>query len=160
GTLYYLQYPRNAQEVASLTPRVKRKLSIEQPISGIIGGLRGAVEGGTARSARQQDPIAGKTGTCSEYGTNLGWFGAFTSVGRKLVVVVFLMGRQASGPRAAGIAGEIYRQLSVENYLVEPPVVLRSAPPARPVTRSGSLVFKALVLILSSATLILIWRIL
>jgi membrane peptidoglycan carboxypeptidase len=27
GTLYCLQYPRNAQEVASLTPKVKRKLS-------------------------------------------------------------------------------------------------------------------------------------
>ena len=160
GTLYCLQYPRNAQEVASLTPKVKRKLSIEQPISGIIPGLREAVEGGTARAARQAEPIAGKTGTCSEDRTHLGWFGAFNSVGRKLVVVVLLMGRQGSGPRAAGIAGEIYRQLSEANYLVEPPVVPRSAPPVRRLTRSGSILSKALILIFSSAILILIWRML
>jgi cell division protein FtsI/penicillin-binding protein 2 len=154
GTLYCLQYPRNAQEIASLTPKVKRKLSIEQPISGIIPGLLEAVEGGTARAARQAEPIAGKTGTCSEGRTSLGWFGAFNSVGRKLVVVVLLMGRQGSGPRAAGIAGEIYRELSEANYLVEPPVVPRSAPPVR------RLVSKTLILIFSSAILILIWRML
>jgi cell division protein FtsI/penicillin-binding protein 2 len=160
GTLYCLQYPRNAQEVASLTPKVKRKLSIEQPISGIIPGLREAVEGGTARAARQAEPIAGKTGTCSEDRTHLGWFGAFNSVGRKLVVVVLLMGRPGSGPRAAGIAGEIYRQLNEANYLVEPPVVPRSTPPLRRLTRSGSILSKALILIFSSAILILIWRML
>ena len=32
GTLYCLQYPRNAQEIASFTPKVKRKLNIEAPI--------------------------------------------------------------------------------------------------------------------------------
>jgi cell division protein FtsI/penicillin-binding protein 2 len=62
GTLYCLQYPRNAQEVASFTPKVKRNLSIEAPIIGIIPGLRAAVEGGTARAARQEEPIAGKNG--------------------------------------------------------------------------------------------------
>ena len=160
GTLYCLQYPRNAQEVASLTPKVKRKLSIEQPISGIIPGLREAVEGGTARAARQAEPIAGKTGTCSQDRTHLGWFGAFNSVGRKLVVVVLLMGRQGSGPRAAGIAGEIYRQLSEANYLVEPPVVPRSAPPVQRLTRNGSILSNALILIFSSAILILILRML
>ena len=132
GTLYCLQYPRNAQEVASLTPKVKRKLSIEAPICGIIPGLREAVEGGTARGARQAEPIAGKTGTCSENHAHLGWFGAFNNVGRKLVVVVLLMGgRQGTGPRAAGIAGEIYGQLGEANYLVGPPVVRPSAPPVR-----------------------------
>ncbi len=40
GTLYFLQYPRNTQEIASCTPMVKRQLSIEGPISGIIHGLR------------------------------------------------------------------------------------------------------------------------
>ena len=117
GTLYCLQYPRNAQEVASFTPKVKRQLSIEGPISGIIHGLRGAVEGGTARRARQAEPIAGKTGTCSENHTHLGWFGAFNNVGRRVVVVVLLRGgRQATGARAAAIAGDIYRQLDEKNY--------------------------------------------
>jgi hypothetical protein len=98
---------------------------------------------------------------------HLGWFGAFNSVGRKLVVVVLLIGRQGSGPRAAGIAGEIYRQLSEANYLVEPPVAPRSAPPfrrltppVRRLTRSDSILSKALILIFSSAILILIWRML
>lgn len=119
GTLYSLQYPRNAREVASFTPQVKRKLSIVGPISGIIQGLRGAVEAGTARRARQEEPIAGKTGTCSEDHTHLGWFGSFNSAGRRLVVVVLLRGgRQATGPRAASIAGDIYRQLGEENYFV------------------------------------------
>jgi len=160
GTLYCLQYPRNALEVASLTPKVKRKLSIEQPISGIMPGLRAVVEGGTARAARQAEPIAGKTGTCSEGRKHLGWFGAFNSVGRKLVVVVLLIGRQGSGPRAARIAGEIYRQLSEANYLVEPTVARRSAPIERR-TVSGSILSKALILIFSSAILIpIIWRLL
>jgi cell division protein FtsI/penicillin-binding protein 2 len=68
----------------------------------------GAVERGTARGARQEEPIAGKTGTCSEDHAHLGWFGAFNIVGRRLVVVVLLRGgRPASGPRAASITGEI-----------------------------------------------------
>jgi len=156
GTLYCLQYPRNAEEAASLTPKVKRKLGLEQPISEIIPGLREAVEGGTARAARQAAPIAGKTGTCSEDHTHLGWFGAFNSVGRKLVVVVLLM--DGPGPRAAGVAGEIYRQLSEANYLVEPPVAPRIAPPGPHLTGSSfPTLAKALILIFSSVILILIW---
>ena len=46
-----------------------------------------------------------------------GWFRAFNSVERRPVVVVLLRGgRQATGPRAAAIAGDIYRQLDEENY--------------------------------------------
>jgi cell division protein FtsI/penicillin-binding protein 2 len=160
GTLYCLQYPRHAHELAWLTPKVRRKLSIEQAISGIIPGLRGAVEGGTARAARQPEPIAGKTGTCSEGRTHLGWFGSFNSGGQKLVVVVLLIGRPGSGPRAAGIAGEIYRQLTEVNYLVLPPVAPLSIPPVRRLTQSGSILFKTLTLLFSSAILILIWRVL
>ena len=80
------------------------------------------MESGTARHARQEEPIAGKTGTCSENHAHLGWFGAFNNTGRKLVVVVLLRGgREATGPRAAAIAGEIYGQLSEANYLVPRP---------------------------------------
>jgi cell division protein FtsI/penicillin-binding protein 2 len=160
GTLYCLQYPRNAQEVASFTPKVKRKLSIEAPIFWIIPGLRAAVEGGTARAARQEEPIAGKTGTCSENHTRLGWFGAFNSVGRKLVVVVLLRGgRQATGLRAAAIAGQIYRQLGEANYLTGPSGVRPSAaPPSQHPAMSGSILAKVLILLCCSAILILIWR--
>ncbi len=105
GTLYCLQYPRNAREAASFTPKVKRKLNLDAPIYGILPGLREAVERGTARHARQEEPIAGKTGTCSENHAHLGWFGAFNNGARKLVVVVLLRGgREATGPRAAAIA--------------------------------------------------------
>src|SRR5579872_2727026 len=123
GTLYYLQYPRTAEEVSSFVPRVKRRLDIDQLISGISPGLRGAVEFGTAHRARQEDPIAGKTGTCSEDHTHLGWFGSFNDIGgRKLVVVVLLTGgRPAIGAFAAGIAGEVYRQLGEKNYFARTP---------------------------------------
>jgi len=118
GTLYYLQYPHTAEQVALLTPRVKRRLEIAGLISGIKPGLRGAVEFGTAHRARQEEPIAGKTGTCSEDHTHLGWFGSFNDVGgHQLVVVVLLTGgRPAIGALAAGIAGEVYRQLDQQNY--------------------------------------------
>jgi hypothetical protein len=66
----------------------------------------------------------------------------------------------SSRVRASGIAGEIYRQLNEANYLVEPPVVPRSTPALRRLTRSGSILSKALILIFSSAILILIWRML
>jgi cell division protein FtsI/penicillin-binding protein 2 len=118
GTLYYLQYPRNPNEVKSFVPRVKRRLDIGALIPVIKPGMRGAVEFGTAHRARENGPIAGKTGTCSENRTHLGWFGSFNDAGsRKLVVVVLLTGgRPAIGPLAAGIAGDVYRRLGEKNY--------------------------------------------
>lgn len=118
GTLYYLQYPRTQQDAANLVPRVKRNLEIESLIPGIKPGMRAAVQFGTAHRARQEEPIAGKTGTCSENSAHLGWFGSFNDVaGRKLVVVVLLTGgRPVAGPVAAGIAGDVYRRLGEKSY--------------------------------------------
>ncbi len=118
GTLYYLQYPRSQAEVREFTPKIKRKLDIGDLIPLLKPGMRGAVEFGTAHRARDDGPIAGKTGTCSDNHTHLGWFGSFNDIGnRKLVVVVLLTGgRPVSGPAAAGIAGDVYRLLSDENY--------------------------------------------
>ena len=159
GTLYCLQYPRKAQEVASFTPKVKRKLSIEAPIFGIIPGLLAAVEGGTARAARQQEPLAGKTGTCSENHTHLGWFGAFNGVGRRLVVVVLLRGgRQATGARAAAIVGNIFRRLDEANYLAAPAGVLSTAPHSPQRAISDFILAEVLILLWSFAILILIWQ--
>jgi penicillin-binding protein 2 len=118
GTLYYLQYPRNQAEVQSFLPRVKRQLNIASVIPEVKPGMRAAVEFGTAHRAREDGPIAGKTGTCSFDHTHLGWFGSFNDVGqRKLVVVVLLTGgRPAIGPLAAGIAGDFYHRLDEANY--------------------------------------------
>ncbi len=118
GTLYYLQYPANQAEVQSFVPRVKRHLDIESLIPQVEPGMRGAVEFGTAHRARDDGEIAGKTGTCTNDHTHLGWFGSFNQVGnRKLVVVVLLTGgKPAIGPLAAGIAGDVYRRLGEKNY--------------------------------------------
>jgi penicillin-binding protein 2 len=125
GTLYYLQYPRSAAEAQAMMPQVKRRLEIQNLIPMVTPGMRGAVEFGTAHRAREDGPIAGKTGTCSENRTHLGWFGSFNEVGRnKLVVVVLLTGgRPAIGPMAAGIAGDLYRLLNERSYFAEAPAV-------------------------------------
>ena len=122
GTLYYLQYPRNPAEAQSLIPRVKRRLDIAELLPVIKPGMRGAVEFGTAHRAREDGPIAGKTGTCSENGAHLGWFGSFNDTGgRKLTIVVLLTGgRPAGGSLAAGIAGNMYRILGEKNYFARP----------------------------------------
>jgi cell division protein FtsI/penicillin-binding protein 2 len=133
GTLHYLQYPRNPAEAVAFTPQVKRRLDISGLIPVIKPGMRGAVEFGTAHRARDDGPIAGKTGTCSENQTHLGWFGSFNDAGnRKLVVVVLLTGgRPAIGPLAAGIAGDVYRLLQERQYLAITPTFL----PASLITR-------------------------
>jgi cell division protein FtsI/penicillin-binding protein 2 len=131
GTLYFLQYPRTPEEIANFSPRIKRQLDIQRFVSGVTPGLREAVEFGTAHRARQEEAIAGKTGTCSEDQTHLGWFGSFNDTGSsKLVVVVLLTGgRPAIGARAAEIAGNIYRQLDHDRYFATTPQIGAPTPP-------------------------------
>jgi cell division protein FtsI/penicillin-binding protein 2 len=120
GTLYYLQYPRTNEELLSFVPRVKRHLDIEPWLSEIKPGMMAAVEYGTARRANfdPAEPVLGKTGTCTDNRTHLGWFGSFNDAGpNKLVVVVLLTGgRGVSGAAAAEIAGDTYRRLSREDF--------------------------------------------
>lgn len=122
GTLYYLQYPENQEQADNLVPRVKRQLDIAQYIPDIKPGMMGAVEYGTARRAAYDpdEPILGKTGTCTDRNspTHMGWFGSFNDVEKnKLVVVVMLTGgKHVNGPVASGVAGEIYRRLSGQQY--------------------------------------------
>src|SRR5260370_5939148 len=115
GTLYYLQHPRTPEEVAGFVPRIKRRLDIETQITQVEPGMRGAVQYGTARriNAITEDPIKGKTGTCSDRRTHLGWFGSFDEVnGRKVVVAVLLTGgKPCIGPAAAGVAGEMVNKI-------------------------------------------------
>jgi penicillin-binding protein 2 len=118
GTLYWLQYPRSIEDVNTFQPEVKRHLDIGNLIEQIKPGMRGAVEFGTAVRARQEDEILGKTGTCSEGRTHLGWFGSFNETGgRKLVVVVMLTGgRPSIGATASQVAGDVYKRLASENF--------------------------------------------
>jgi cell division protein FtsI/penicillin-binding protein 2 len=129
GTLYYMQYPKSQAEAEELVPRVKRQLAIQDAIPDLKPGLLGAVEYGTAQRAAYDanEPIFGKTGTCTDRATptHLGWFGSFNEVaGRKLVVVVLLTGgRYVNGPVAAGIAGNVYRNLSQQRFFAKTPSV-------------------------------------
>ena len=123
GTLYYLQHPNGPDEVANFQPRVKRHLDIEPVIPELSDGMAGAVAYGTARSLRlnfNEESILGKTGTCSHAGTRFGWFASYanTDIGR-IVTVVFLQGgRPTFGPKAAEIAGRMYRNLYDHNFFV------------------------------------------
>jgi cell division protein FtsI/penicillin-binding protein 2 len=118
GTLYWLQYPKTQEEIETFQPQVKRNLDIGRYIDTIKPGMRGAVDFGTAKRAKQDEEVLGKTGTCSEGRTHLGWFGSFNESGaRKLVVVVMLTGgRPSIGATASGVAGDVYRRLTEENF--------------------------------------------
>jgi membrane carboxypeptidase/penicillin-binding protein len=120
GTLYYLQYPKSQEDILTFEPRVKRYLEIQAAIPEMKPGMMGAVDFGTARRAMydMNEPIFGKTGTCTDARTHLGWFGSFNEIaGRKLVVAVLLTGgRQVSGPVAAGVGGKVYQLLSEQQY--------------------------------------------
>jgi len=127
GTLYYLQHPATPEDVASFQPRVKRHLDLAPLIPEISDGMAGAVLYGTARHLRvnfNEESILGKTGTCSRAGTRYGWFASYanTDVGR-IVTVVFLQGgRPTYGPKAAEIAGHMYRNLYDHNFFIAKPL--------------------------------------
>lgn len=137
GTLYYLQHPNSQAEIDEFVPQVKRQLDITPFLTDIRPGMEGAVEYGTARRANYSasEPIFGKTGTCTDNRTptHLGWFGSYNEIAsRKLVVVVLLTGgHSVSGPIASGVAGQVYKNLSDQNYFAQsapqvPPTALIS----------------------------------
>ena len=127
GTLYYMQHPNSPEQVANLRPRIKRQLEITQLIPQLTEGMAGTVEYGTGRSVRynfSEEQILGKTGTCSKDGTRFGWFASYanTQYGR-IVTVVFLQGgRPTFGPKAAEIAGRLYRNLYDHSFFATAPV--------------------------------------
>jgi len=123
GTLYYLQHPTTPEEVANFQPRIKRQLNIAPVIPELSDGMAAAVQYGTARSLRlnfNEEEILGKTGTCSHEGTRYGWFASYanTSVGRVVVVIFLQGGRPTFGPKAAEIAGRMYRNMYDHNFFV------------------------------------------
>ena len=133
GTLYYLQHPGSPDAVANFQPVIKRHLDIASAIPELSDGMAGAVRYGTARSLRlnfDEESILGKTGTCSHAGTRFGWFASYanTDIGR-IVTVVFLQGgRPTFGPKAAEIAGRMYRNLYDHNFFVAQAIGTMPAP--------------------------------
>src|SRR5271170_8013131 len=124
GTLYYLQHPETAMDVAAFEPKVKRTLDIAPLIPEISVGMEGAVEYGTARSLRanfNQFPVMGKMGTCSNNGTRFGWFGSYADTPNGRIVTVFFLegGRPTFGPKAAELTGEFYRALWDKSYFIQ-----------------------------------------
>ncbi len=121
GTLYYLQYPRTAEEQQNFAPRIKRQLNIESLLPEVRDGMLAAVLYGTARSSyiSNDEQAFGKTGTCSDNASRLGWFVSYAGQERPKIVLVVLMRGHSSmikGAMAAGVAGRIYRRLNDENY--------------------------------------------
>lgn len=123
GTLYQLQYPRTAEEVAQFQPIVRRHLDELSPyFADVRAGMAAAVLYGTARFAYDpQNDIFGKTGTCSEDGARLGWFVSYSGQqDPKYAVVVLLRGgRSMMGPHAAEIAGKLYHELHARDQRAE-----------------------------------------
>ena len=131
GTLYYLQHPTSSDDIANFTPKVKRQLDIASAIPDMTDGLSGAVEYGTARHLRAsfiEEPILGKTGTCSKNGTRYGWFASYANTAHgRIVTVIFLQGgRPTYGPKAAELAGLFYRNLYDHDYFT-----VKTTTPAR-----------------------------
>ena len=140
GTLYYLQHPTSPEEIAGFQPRVKRQLDIAPVIPELSDGMAGAVQYGTARSLRlnfNEEEILGKTGTCSHDGTRYGWFASYanTSAGH-IVVVIFLQGgRPTFGPKAAEIAGRMYRNMYDNNFFLVGRTLPHEAPAVKAVNQ-------------------------
>jgi penicillin-binding protein 2 len=127
GTLYYLQHPTSPEDVVNFKPVVKRQLQIAPLIPEMTDGMAGAVDYGTARTVHynfSEEQIMGKTGTCSKDGTRFGWFASFanTQYGRIVVVVFLRGGRPTYGPKAAEIAGHMYRGLYDKSFFAASPV--------------------------------------
>ena len=140
GTLYYLQHPRSVAEAAEFRPRRKRFLPGAEWLPEVEQGMHEAVKRGTGRTARVAgQSVWGKTGTCSQYHRGnrerirLGWFTSFNEVdGQRLAITILLRGGgYVVGPRAAEMAGQIYRRLADEQYYTtrETPLTAQSDPP-------------------------------
>ena len=121
GTLYYLQYPQTEEEKENFEPRVKRTLDIKSLVPDLRDGMHAAVTRGTARRSNlsEDDDVSGKTGSCSDANSRIGWFVSYMDQPNLKIVLVILMRGDTyavRGPMAAGIAGRIYRRLQEDDY--------------------------------------------
>ncbi len=125
GTMYYLQYPRSEEAQRDFAPRVKRDLNIGPYLSDVREGMTAAVLYGTARSSysdREGEQPLGKTGTCNDSASRIGWFVSYADEEHpKIALVVLVRGRSRTvqGPFAAEIAGRIYHTLKTQNFFAD-----------------------------------------
>jgi penicillin-binding protein 2 len=122
GTLYYLQYPEAGQDLSTFQPRVKRELNISALLPDLREGMLAAVLYGTGKRSfdvgGEELPL-GKTGTCSDSQSHVGWFLTYADeIHPKIALAVLIRGRSSiiKGPLAAGVAGHIYRRLREQGY--------------------------------------------
>ncbi len=121
GTMYYLQYPRSEDALRDFAPRVKRQLEIGPYVSDIREGMQAAVLYGTAKSSydHEGEQPLGKTGTCNDDGSRLGWFASYANQENPRIALVILVRGHAhkdDGPYAAAIAGRIYHSLKEQKF--------------------------------------------
>ncbi len=125
GTLYYLQYPEVGAELSAFVPRVKRELNIGPLLPELREGMLAAVLYGTGKrsyDAGGDELPAGKTGTCSDQLSHVGWFLTYADEANpKIALAVLIRGNSShiKGPLAAGVAGHIYRRLREQNYFAD-----------------------------------------
>jgi penicillin-binding protein 2 len=129
GTLYYLQYGVAGEEASAFVPRVKRELNIGPLLPELREGMLAAVLYGTGKrsfDAGGDEMPAGKTGTCSDQISHVGWFLTYADEAHpKIALAVLIRGNSSriKGPLAAGVAGHIYRRLREQNYFAQSSVV-------------------------------------
>ena len=130
GTLYYLQYPQPAmpgQDAPVFEPRVKRELNIAPLLPELREGMLAAVLYGTGKRSYDlggEELPAGKTGTCSDEQSHVGWFLSYADEAHpRIALAVLIRGRSSliKGPLAAGVAGRMYRRLREQNYFASIP---------------------------------------
>jgi cell division protein FtsI/penicillin-binding protein 2 len=96
--------PRETRHHVNLSPEALQR---------VIAGMVSAVDHGTGSLAKDASiSVAGKTGTVDDKETATGLFLSFAPANEpRIVVVVGIQGKDASGHTAAGVAGKIYRAL-------------------------------------------------
>jgi cell division protein FtsI/penicillin-binding protein 2 len=125
GTLYYLQYADASQDLSAFVPRIKRELNIGPLLPELREGMLAAVLYGTGKrsfDAGGDEMPAGKTGTCSDQLSHVGWFLTYADEAHPRIALAVLIRGNSSrikGPLAAGVAGHIYRRLREQNYFAQ-----------------------------------------
>jgi len=104
--------------VPHLGPDFQRQISNHvnlspEALQRVVAGMVSAVDHGTGSLARNGAvSVAGKTGTVDGKETATGLFLSFAPANEpRIVVVVGIQGKDASGATAAGVAGKIYRAI-------------------------------------------------